>query len=204
MDYALYEVGQTLNSSGIKFTTRGSSLKLSVVIGRWNFSSASHSLALSLSLDAIPPFTSISFDEANSSNPNVTTFVLESAGGLQVVIDLLRAAEADGVVAPVAFSFSANLSILVMRFPSFSRSLSYDPDFSVAIVGTATTTTTTGDGGGSADLSLEALASLVVIPLFLVTLACVIGGALWLYRRRKINRQHSVNYMPGAEDKESL
>jgi len=173
LEFSLFEVAQNL-SAGISFSTKPSSVKLSIVLDRWNFSSLSNSLQISFAWEAIPPITSI---EQQQSEGNISTFFLLSNGQLTTTVYLLGSAMVDGASVPIGISF-LGLSQLVLRLPSFRNSLTYDPDFSVVIGSGPSSAGVTSSGGD--DLRLLALISLTAIPLAFIGLYCIFLLVAWL------------------------
>jgi len=184
LEYSLFEMAQNFSSAGISFSTKRSSVKLSLVLERWNFSAPSNALVVSFAWGAIPPITSV---ERQQSEGGISTFLLLSNGQLTTTVELLGSEEVDGASAPIGIS-CLGLSQLVLRLPSFRNSLTYDPEFSI-IIGSGPTA-----GSGGSDLQLLALISLATIPLAFIGLCCIFMLVSWLWGKRRISRREQVNF----------
>ena len=190
IDYVLFAVDSTLESAGIPFSTLPGTLKLSVTLSNWNFSSPSDTLHIHFSLNIQPSVTNI----GQSSSGNITTFLLIS-DLLNTTIDLLHLGIADNSsIVPIQFFLNSSSPLgsggnnstldLELVIPSFASSFHYDPDFSVTFLG-ENGASGSGDGGSGGNLlPLLALIALV-IPVGMVVIVVAVVLVVVLLKRRK-------------------
>lgn len=191
INYDLFSQSASLNSAGILFSVSPGTLKMSLLILGWNFSSSAsvNHLCVHVNLQIQPAVTSIS--ETISDN-NITSFILSSADTLKTTINMLQFGVVDNsTIAPVGFFLntssdgSLNSTItIVLDLPPFNSSFYYDPDISVTLLGGSSG----GDGGGNDDLRpLLALIALA-IPIGFIFITLLVVGILFLHKWRWRNR----------------
>jgi len=187
VSYALYLNVQTLNNTGITFSTAFSSVEMSISITGWNFTSPTNTLDVVFTLIGLPIINNIFY--LGTDNQGLQAFQLQSSA-LASTIRFLPSGIADGSIVPVGITFTGT-SGLTLHFPHFSTSMMYDPNFSVTFL---------NQGGDGADLKLLALLSLLIIPVAFILIAMAAGMGLCLWRRRRaINTQNSINYSGNEE-----
>lgn len=174
-------MGQSLLSAETRFNTTVGTLKLEVSLNDWNF--ANPALELHVHLFVLPAVTSIlEFNDAQ----DVTTFVLSSEAIMTSTITLIGSCIVDDdTIAPLTFQLIENGSVLdlVLRFPRFNRTVSYDPDFSVTPGGSPV------DGTKGTGDDLWALLALLLLPIS----AIMFTGASILLFYRHFTRRHRLN-----------
>jgi len=163
---------------------------LSLSIGGWNFSTSANSLVARFQFVGYPPITNISDQGIDAQGLQV--FVLSSSL-VTTSIRFLRVATVGTTrVVPVNIAFDGLLG-LALQFPSFTGTLTYDPDFSITI--DTDSDDGGGDGGGGGELALLALISLGTIPLLCVLVVVMILIIGWLITRwRSRPRENVVNF----------
>ena len=189
MDYALFAVQSTQSSAGISFDAFPGTLKLSLTLSNWTFSSPSDILFISLAMTVQPPINSIS----QSSSGNITTFLL-SSNILDTTINLLHLGIADNAsIVPINISLnttSSSLSngnstiVLTLGLPSFNSSFHYDPDFSITFLGGGDGTSLRG-GGSNNLLALLSLLVLLVVPACFIFVGLMVFSYVYYIRRKR-------------------
>jgi len=145
-DYALYEQPQTLVSAGVQFLTQPSTVKLSIKIQGWNFTSSDFNATLTVffNFTTTPPITSVI--TIGTDSQGTTSYRVLSSSQV-TTIALLGYAEVDDSARRVSASVQGG-NLVVMEFPRFAQGVDYDPDLSVTLTGS----TTEGGDGSSSDL----------------------------------------------------
>jgi len=147
LTYTWFAVGQSLSSAGTTFTPTAGTLKFEVMLGNWSFTNLANTLDLHLHRSVLPIFTSI---VESRYAQNITTFILASGATITSTINLIGSCMVDSsTVAAMSFGLTelANVSgglDLVLEFPHFYKTVSYDPDFSVTL---GQSSSRGGDGG---------------------------------------------------------
>jgi len=189
LEYQYFAVESSLSSAGISFNTFPGTLKLSLTLSNWNFSSPSNTLHIHLSLNIQPSITDIS----QSTSGNITTFTLLSSNILNSTINMLHLGIADNTsIIPIQFFLNSSSPLgsgnnstldLELVIPSFSSSFHYDPDFSVTFLGGGNDG---GDGGGNSNLlALLSLLVLLVVPAFFIFVGLMVFAYVYVIRRKR-------------------
>ena len=197
VDYDIFATKSNLNSAGISFDVTPGTLKLSLTIDGWNFSSSSNHIRVQFIVNVQPSITSIS----ETTSGNITTFTILSSNVLSTTIRMLQFGVSDNsTIAPVDFYINTTSSTsgdnstiyLVLVLPYFNSSFHYDPDLSVTFLGGGG-----GDGGSSTDL-YPLFALIAIIPIGLLMIAAVILAIFvvrkWLWRRLARHDEGGVQF----------
>ena len=196
--YTMVQSALSLVTAGTVYHIPASSVKFEININSYTFQQPNNTLQLTLNLRVRPNATEVT----RTDTQNVTTFTIVSDNAdetLTFYLQLLRRCVVDNnQIASVDFQMVpptiGETLTLIIYLPYFTNSLSYDPDFSTALVGSGASSGG-GDGGGNGNLPY--LAFLVfLIPVVLVL--AVVGVAAFFLIRRWIrgpaNTLYRVNY----------
>ena len=185
---------QAFESAGVNFTAQPSSLKMSITLNGWNFSSSNNHLVALFSLGSTPPPPITSMITSSSSDTETVTLLSSET---LTTIRLLKYATVDGIDdVSVGITPSNDNALgtaqLSLQFPHFGSTLLYDPDFSVLV--------SPNEGGGDGQPNLLGLIALVAVPVTIVVAICtvlVVVAAAFLMRRqrrRRINARHNIHF----------
>jgi len=174
-------------SASVSFFLLPNAVKISLQISNWAFADPANALRVRMAFTTTPSNQTLT--ESTSDDGNFRIFTLNGMNFVTVTRFLLWA-EVDGY--PTALlNISATKDetmgdgFFELLFPSFSTSLSYDPNFSIVLPPGGSNG---GDGGdGSLRLGLGLGLSLGVSLLVLLAAGLVAGAlSLWQLRRRHI------------------
>ncbi len=184
-----------INGGQASFRIDANTIKFSIKLGAWPFSSLTNKLVLttSLVLEDAPALTSKLVQDGKVSSEQVSRYQISTQYS-EVRASMALFCVADGTIQPVDFNYIVSSGRIKFTLPNYRNSLDYDPDITVIDHSLDNSVDT------SPSLLQQYIYIVIVAGVLIIGFAIIFPIALKKYKKRK---QHEKKWKEAAQENTS-